>query len=89
MICRILRICHILDQYRVPIEAYINGARGDSLKHICFKAFMGSVEYDLPFVPGGSNEKIWDLIDQANWHVRDVEDFFFDYCGVSFAGMLP
>ncbi len=83
MICRLLRLCYVLDRYRAPIEAYINGVRGDALKNICIGVFMG----DGLLFPRGDNSEIFDLIDQVNWHVWDVEEFFKDK--VSFAGMLP
>lgn len=86
MICALLRIIEVVELYRVAIDAYADGMRGDELKELCADTFFGD---NLLFrdPPGGDQSAIWDLIHAANQHVWEVEEFFNNR--VSFAGMLP
>lgn len=84
MICRLLRLCYVLDLYSVPIEAYADGLRGEDLEKLCFDTFFRDTP-NLPTCP--ASWPIWDVIDAANHHIWDVEAFFRGK--VSFAGLLP
>lgn len=76
MIYRLLRIIYVLEQYRIPIDAYIDGVRGDDLKKICLEIFMGSPPMPLEDMMGPDNTHLW-----------RVEKFFNKR--TNFAGMLP
>ena len=77
MICRLLIIIYVLEQYRIAIDAYIDGVRGDDLRKICWETFM----------VGSPGLPLEDMMGPDNTHLWEVERFFNNK--VSFAGMLP
>ncbi|KKN81599.1 hypothetical protein LCGC14_0318730 [marine sediment metagenome] len=85
MICRLLSAICVVERYRIAIDAYIDGVRGNSLKHTCLETFFGN---GLAVMRGSDPDPaISALLVAIEAHLWDVESFFNKR--VNFAGMLP